>query len=136
MGENLEMMQQEYTVMVVDDDEDYCFLTKRILRRAGVFKQIITASNGLEALKKLLEINASGEDPPTLIFLDLKMPIMDGFEFLEEVSNLPELDLSKTRIFVMTSSVLPKDRERANIYPIAEFISKPLTKKILEDVLS
>ena len=130
------MMQQENTIMVVDDDEDYCFLTKKILKRAGVINQIITASNGLEALKKLLEINASGEGLPGLIFLDLKMPIMDGFEFLEEARNSTELDFSKTRIFLITSSVLPKDRERANTYPIAGYISKPLTPKVLEDLLS
>lgn len=129
-------MQQENTLMIIDDDDDYCFLTKKILQRAGVGQKIITASNGLEALKKLQEFNASEEDLPALIFLDLKMPIMDGFEFLEEVRKTDELDLSNTRIFVMTSSVLPKDKERANTYPIAGFISKPLTPKVLEDLFT
>lgn len=129
-------MQQEFTVMVIDDDEDYCFVSRKILQKAGIGKQVITASNGLEALKKLQEIAASGEKLPALIFLDLKMPIMNGFEFLEELSKATELDLSKTRIYTTTSSVLPEDKEKANKYPIAGFISKPLSKEILEGILS
>lgn len=121
--------------MVVDDDEDYCFVTKKILQKAGIEK-IITASNGLEALKKLRKITARGDKLPDLIFLDLNMPIMNGFEFLEEASKADELDLSQTRIFITTSSVLAKDKERANNYPIAGFISKPLTQKILGEILS
>lgn len=100
--------------MVVDDDEDYCFVTKKILQKSGIGKKIITAANGLEALKKLQEITASGEKLPDYIFLDLKMPIMNGFEFLEEAGKSAELDLSETRIFISTSSVLPKDKEKAN----------------------
>lgn len=128
-------MQQEYTVMVVDDDEDYCFVTKKILRKAGIEK-IVTASNGLEALKKLRKISTSGDKLPGLIFLDLNMPIMNGFEFLEEERKSDELDLGQTRIFITTSSVLPKDKERANNYPIDGFISKPLTQQVLGEILS
>lgn len=121
--------------MVVDDDGDNCFVTKKILQKAGTEK-IITASNGLEALKKLRKISTRGDKLPGLIFLDLNMPIMNGFEFLEEASKSTELDLSQIRIFITTSSVLQKDKEKANNYPIAGFISKPLTPQILGEILS
>lgn len=122
--------------MVVDDDDDYCFLTKKILQRAGAGKEIVTASNGLEALKKLQEISASGEKMPAFIFLDLKMPIMDGFEFLEEAAKPGGPDLSQTKVYLTTSSVLPKDRERAVNSPIAGFLIKPLTQHVLKGILT
>jgi CheY-like chemotaxis protein len=130
-----EQKQQPDLVLVVDDDDNWCYLSKRILQKAGVGKQVMTAPNGLEALKKLQAMVVNQEKLPDLIFLDIKMPVMDGFEFLERVTKTAELNLSQTRIFVLTSSSLPKDKERANGYPIAGFISKPLTPEILKDIL-
>jgi CheY-like chemotaxis protein len=132
---NLEKMQQINTVLVVDDDADWCFLAKIILKKAGVGKQIITAQNGLEGIKTLQAIVISGQRLPELIFLDIKMPVMDGFEFLEQTTKSADLDLSRTRIFVCSSSFHPKDKERANLYPVAGFISKPLTQEILKGIL-
>lgn len=130
-----ENLQQEFTIMVVDDDDDYCFVTKIMLRKAGIGKQIIVASDGQEALNKLYEFAATGEKLPSIIFLDLKMPVMDGFDFLEEATK-SDLNLSQTKIFVTTSSVLPKDKEKASAYPIAGFISKPLNHDVLRELLS
>ncbi|AHM58742.1 response regulator receiver domain-containing protein [Flammeovirgaceae bacterium 311] len=63
------------------------------------------------------------------------MPVMDGFEFLEEATSTPELNLSQTKIYVTTSSVLPKDKEKVAAYPIAGFIPKPLNQNILKEIL-
>ncbi len=117
----LEKLQQINTVMVVDDDDNWCFVSKKILQKAGVGKQIITANNGLDAIKKLQTFAANGEKLPELIFLDIKMPVMDGFEFLEEVSKTANLDFSQTKIFMYSSSFHAKDRERANLYPVSGF---------------
>ncbi|KAA5546778.1 response regulator [Adhaeribacter rhizoryzae] len=136
VGAKAEKVQPVNTVLVVDDEENWCFVIKRILQKAGVGNQIFTANNGLQALEKLKAIAATNEKLPELIFIDLKMPVMDGFEFLEEATQSPELDLSQTRIFVLTSSMLPQDKERANEYPIAGFISKPLTHQILTSIIS
>ncbi|PIQ21382.1 MAG: response regulator [Cytophagales bacterium CG18_big_fil_WC_8_21_14_2_50_42_9] len=135
VGVNSREMQAVNTVLVVDDEDNWCFVIKRILQKAGVGNQIWTACNGLEALEKLKTISATGEKLPELIFLDLKMPVMDGFEFLKEATQSVELNLSQTRIFILSSSSLSKDKERANAYPIAGFISKPLTQDILNDIL-
>lgn len=128
-------MLLDYTVMVVDDDEDYLYITEIILQRAGIVNRIITASNGLKALEMLRGMAAAGEKNPTVIFLDLKMPVMDGFGFLEEATCSTELNLDQTRIYVTTSSVLPKDKEKALAYPIAGFIPKPLNQNILREIL-
>ena len=135
MGIPAEMPQQVETVLVVDDDENCCFVAKKLLKKAAVGKQVVTAANGLDALEKLQGIAASGGRLPGLILLDIKMPVMDGFGFLEEVAKAPELDLRATRIYVCTSSFLAKDRERAGQYQVSGFITKPLTHEVLVDIL-
>jgi CheY-like chemotaxis protein len=128
-------LPQINTVLVVDDDDNWCYVTELLLQDCGVGKQIITAKNGLEAIKRLQAIATSAEKLPELIFLDIKMPVMDGFEFLDEVTKSASLDLSHTRIFMYTSSFLPKDKERASQYPVAGFLTKPLTEEVLRDIL-
>ena len=122
-------------VMVVDDDNDWCFVSKMILKKAGICKDIIVANNGREALTKLQTLTGNGEKLPDIIFLDIKMPVMDGFEFLGELSNLPHLDLSKTKIFICSSSLHPKDKEKAWQFPVAGFLTKPLTQEVLKEIL-
>lgn len=124
------------TIMVIDDDQDWCFVIKMILQRVGFGKKVITANNGLVALQKLQANAASGEKLPALIFLDLRMPVMDGFEFLDKITNLSEINLHQTKIFIVTSSNLPQDKEKAMGYTIAGFISKPLTPETLSDILN
>jgi CheY-like chemotaxis protein len=121
--------------MVVDDSESWRYLSKRILQKAGVGKPIITADNGLEAIKKLQMLLASRGKLPDLIFLDIKMPVMDGFEVLEEITKWPDLDLNQTRIFLCTTSTHFRDKERASQYPVGGYITKPLTQEIISNIL-
>lgn len=121
--------------MVVDDDDNWNYLSKRILQKAGVGKQIITATNGLEAIKKLQTLIAGGTRLPDLIFVDIKMPVMDGFAFLEEITHSKDLYPHHTRIFLCSSSLHSKDKEMAERYPIAGFITKPLTVELLHTIL-
>ena len=123
------------TILVVDDDETCCFLLKRSIQKTGFDQQIITAHTGLEALQKLQALAAAGDKLPGFIFLDIKMPVMNGFDFLEEVTHLAELNLSQTRIYMCTSSAYPKDKEQACLYPIAGFLTKPLTHEALYGIL-
>jgi CheY-like chemotaxis protein len=123
-------------ILVVDDDENWCFISKRMLSKASMGKEIITAKNGLEALNKLQQYAANGEKLPELIFLDIKMPVMDGFEFLEELSSLDNLNLSDTKIFICSSSLHPKDQERAAQHAVAGFLSKPFTTDVLSAIMA
>lgn len=128
--------QQIQTVLVVDDDDNWCFISERLLKKTGVGKEIITANNGQVAFEKLQAMAASGEDMPDLILLDIKMPVMDGFGFLDELTKSKDLDISRTRIFICSSSFLPKDKERATHYPVVEgFIIKPLTQEDLKAIV-
>lgn len=123
------------TVLVVDDDQNWCFIANKLLKKAGVVNKVLTAGNGLDAFAKLRTMAANGEKLPDLILLDIMMPVMDGFGFLDEVAKAPEIDLGQTRIYMCTSSFLAKDKERAALFPVAGFITKPLTQETLNDIL-
>lgn len=127
--------QQIDKVLVVDDDDNWCFLTKIVLEDSGVGNQILTAHNGEEALNELQKILAQGEKLPELIILDLKMPVMDGFEFLDEFTKLTLWNLNQTKVFISSSSCLSKDKQRAETYPISGFVTKPLTEENLRVIL-
>ncbi len=121
--------------MVIDDDPDWLFVIRKMIKQSGFDKPILTATNGLEALQQLNVMVANGDKLPELIFLDIKMPVLDGFEFLEEITKSHVIDFSHMQVFVCSSSFHPQDKERANSYPVAGFISKPLTPQLLKDLL-
>jgi CheY-like chemotaxis protein len=123
-------------ILVVDDDENWCFISKRMLKKAGEGMEITTAKNGLQALEYLQTLLDKGDKLPELIFLDIKMPVMDGFEFLEEISKSESIDLKDTRIIICSSSMHPKDQERSTLYPVDGFINKPFTAEILNEILA
>ncbi len=78
------------TVLVIDDEDNWCYVTKILLQDTGAVKRVLTANNGLEALKKLQDSIVNGEKMPELIMVDIKMPVMDGFAFLEHLTKMPE----------------------------------------------
>ena len=121
-------------ILLVDDDEVTKFLSLRIFKKAGINAEILPANHGLEALDIVKEAYRRAQSL-ALILLDIKMPVMDGFEFLEKVTRLPDLNLSQTKIYMCTSSQHPKDKEQAYLYPIAGFLTKPLTLKIFKEIL-
>lgn len=121
--------------LLVDDDDTAIYLNKTIFSRLEATEKLLVARNGFEALT-LLTQNCPGENCPTLILLDVNMPIMNGFEFLEAYKEL-ELEQKKmTIIFMLTSSLNPRDLEKVQKSNIAGFINKPLTKKALQEIIS
>ena len=123
------------TVLVVEDDETSRFIANSILRRMGLGKEILTANNGLEALKLLKEICVQS-NCPELILIDIKMPVMDGFELLMALNESREVDISNSKIVLLTSSASPKDIERAQSYPFTTYMHKPLTKEKLQQIMT
>lgn len=128
-------MPQIDTVLIVDDEDNWRYVTKILFQDTGAVSSVIKANNGLEALKKLQNSIANGEKLPELIILDIKMPIMDGFQFLESLAKMLSLNQNGTKIYITTSSFLAKNKERAKLYPIAEYITKPLTEEIIKSIL-
>lgn len=123
------------TICIIDDDKIFTFATKRLLSINDCCDRIIEFKNGKEALKGLKSILSSETDVPDIIFLDLNMPIMDGWEFLDEFKTLKKLD--NTKIYILTSSIDPADIEKSKTYTlISDFITKPINKDKLEKIIN
>lgn len=120
-------------IFLVDDDELFNIIHKEILKKMKVAEEMVICLNGKDALSKLELLTAS--QFPELIFLDIDMPVMNGFDFLKEFGEKYGEEASKTRIFMLTSSYLQKDMDKANEYKISGYILKPLTKeKVIEAI--
>ncbi|MEI7508475.1 MAG: response regulator [Flavobacterium sp.] len=128
------------TVFLIDDDHVIQYLNRHIMQSVFFCKNIIEAYNGLDALeyyKKLEHSKNISIDMPEIIFLDLNMPLMDGWEFYEIFKKKYPEYLEKTKIIFLTSSINPEEKKRAlKNKNIVAFISKPLTEKILIDVIN
>jgi CheY-like chemotaxis protein len=122
------MSKKGLHVLMVDDDDLNNILVKEIILNTLPTKKIICETSGWEALDYLQNCRKTG-DFPDLIIVDVKMPEMDGFEFLERYEKL--FDKSKTtRITIATSSLLDYERTKATKSPLVNlFINKPLDEK-------
>lgn len=122
---------------IIDDDPIFIYSTKRIMKEIDFCEEIIVFNNGQEAIDGLRKISQLGTKLPEVIFLDINMPVMTGWEFLDEVIKLPTNNLEKTLIFIISSSVDPRDLEKVKNYDyVNNYILKPITPNDLEDVLN
>lgn len=123
-------------VLLVDDDPTVNFLNQRLLSRLNVSREVYVAQNGMEALTQLTtHCQAESVSCPALVLLDLNMPVMDGFQFLEAYQHLPVAQRQGTSIIILTSSMLPADQARAQQLSVVGFLNKPLTRESLSAVL-
>jgi CheY-like chemotaxis protein len=123
------------SVLLVDDDEINNFISIKLIKKALLNTEIMACLNGKFAIDQLVEIQR--KDPaklPDYILLDINMPIMNGWEFLDEYKRLNIDPSGKTKIFIISSSVFSNDINKARSYPLVkDFISKPLNvDKIVE----
>lgn len=121
-------------ILLVDDDETTHFLTQRILKRAEIEVDMLTAKHGQEALSIVKEV-CQNEKCPELILLDIQMPVMDGFEFLAELQKSADLSSAPLKIVLLSSSTHQLDVARAKQFPVIDFIEKPLTPEKLSRFL-
>lgn len=121
-------------ILLIDDDFTTNYLHKKIISKSEIDLPIEVANNGKEGIDKLLELNKTINDKDTivLIFLDINMPIMDGWGFLEIFNEIkPTLNFN-TNLFIVSSSINPDDEDRAKSNPeVIDYLPKPLTVDIL-----
>lgn len=126
------------SVLLIDDDEPTNIFTSIILEDAGCADKVHIAQGGKEALNFLSDCIQKGTASclPDLIFLDINMPAMDGWEFLEEYQKLKEEKLQNPVIVMLTTSLNPDDRMKATQRPdVSFFETKPLTDEKLRNIL-
>lgn len=111
-----------FCILLIDDDPSINFLNKKIIEMANVEAQVCDVTQASDALSQI----SDGKLNPSLILLDINMPTMDGWQFLEQYEQLPEA--RKSKIIVLSSTINPTDKQKAeNSSLITNFYSKPLS---------
>lgn len=131
------MKSKVNSILLVDDDEPTNFINKIIIKKTERAENVIAVKSGFAALDYLNKRREKGVPNPDLIFLDINMPAMNGWEFLEEYRGLPEGQKSNTFIVMLTTSDNPDDRNKASMYKeIWEYETKPLTIDKMERIIN
>lgn len=126
------------SILLIDDDEITNFYNQHIIEKMGIASHVHFELHGEAGLKYLTEKKAYQPDyqRPDLILLDINMPVMNGFEFLEAYQKLPEEDTGGFLIVMLTTSMLTVDRERAEKYGcLSDFYTKPLDAGQLNEIV-
>jgi len=122
-------------VMLVDDNDTDNFISKRIIEITEFAKEVIIKNSGKSALD-YLENNKENKDKlPNIIFLDINMPIVDGFVFLYEFERFPAIIKNKCKVIILSSSDNKRDIDKiVNNNHVVKFVTKPLTEAALQEV--
>lgn len=129
-------MRKIEKVCIIDDDPIFIYGTKRLMAEIDFCETIVIYQNGQDAIDGLKGITANGEKFPSVIFLDLNMPIMSGWEFLDDFIKIPNHNRDKVIIYIISSSVDPRDLERIKNYKVVNnYILKPMSKEDLNSIL-
>lgn len=123
-------------VMVVDDNEVDRYIAARNIKKYGFADEVIVKESARAALDYMLSLENTPEDLPQIIFLDIRMPEIDGFGFLEEYEKLPDSVKINSIVMMLTTSLNPDDHEKAkNNRYVNRFLNKPLDKEKLEEII-
>lgn len=129
-------MNKVRSTCIIDDDHIFVYGTKRLIKEIGFSDKILVYNNGQEAIDGLNQMTANGEELPSVIFLDLNMPIMNGWEFLDDFVKIPNNSREKVTVYMISSSVNPRDLERIKGYHIVtDYILKPMSSEDLKRIL-
>ena len=120
--------------MLIDDNPDDNFFHEREIRKTNLASNVIAMNSGMQALEYL---RSKTEPHADLIFLDINMPGMNGWEFLEEYNQLGKELQSHAIVMMLTTSQNPDDKVKAEISGnVSEYITKPLTKEIFKEIVA
>jgi CheY-like chemotaxis protein len=124
-------------VMIVDDTEVDRFIATRNIKKHGFAEEVIAKESAKAALEYLNQCHDNPDNLPQLIFLDIRMPEMDGFDFLAHYERLPESVKKNCIIMMLSTSLNPDDHARAeqNQY-VNQFVNKPLDKEKINTLIN
>lgn len=129
-------MEKLKKILLIDDDTINNFIVINKLKNIGLVENTVSVLNGQEGIDYLQKCILENADFPELILLDINMPILDGWGFLDEFSKLEKTYQNKTSIYMVSSSVYNEDIEKSKKYScIKMFISKPLVRERLREII-
>lgn len=123
-------------VLLIDDDKATNFFNQRVVTKHECFHQVNTVQSGIAALEYLNAVENNTATKPDLIFLDINMPAMNGWEFLIEFAKLDQKLTQGIKVILLSTSSNPDDvRESSKNHSVDDFINKPLSLDLLDHVL-
>jgi two-component system, chemotaxis family, chemotaxis protein CheY len=124
-------------VALVDDDKIFQFTASKTISALEITDKILQFDNGEEALKYLVSNAGIEESLPDYIFLDINMPFVDGWMFLQDFAGLSQNLTKKISIYMVSSSIDPRDIQRARSIPeVTEYITKPVSREKFLELLN
>jgi len=128
-------MARYKNILLVEDDPITIMVCDRIITMSAFADKVTSCENGKYALDHLLRIIENNEPIPEIIFLDINMPVMNGWDLLEEFEKIKDQFSTLPRIYILSSTVDPEDYKRAKSFDaVVDFISKPLSKDFLDEI--
>ncbi len=131
------MEPQKRHFIIIDDSKLDCFIEEKMVRNTGMSEKITIFQNALEALE-LIKVRLHPEGlPKTVLLVDIQMPVMNGFEFVEAFEQLPENIQERYIVYIATSSTNENDLSRMRSYKsVVSLMNKPLATKTIIERLS
>jgi CheY-like chemotaxis protein len=124
-------------MFLVDDDDTFIYISQKIIAKTELVQEINTFENGLAALSFFKANKDNKTLLPELLFLDLSMPVMDGWEFLDEYEKINIENKKDITIYICSSSISPNDLIRTKKYDyVKDFIIKPITQEKLTQIVA
>jgi two-component system, chemotaxis family, chemotaxis protein CheY len=125
------------TVCLIDDDAIYQFMAKKIIELVNPEQRVISFSNGQHAINYFNQPRLASDELPDIIFLDINMPVMDGWDFLEAYTQVHHHLQKPIEIYMVSSSVNETDLNRSRSYNIVkDYIIKPLDREMMTEILA
>jgi len=123
--------------IIIDDSQLDCFIGEKIIQNTGTFSSVKSYTQATEAYEVIKNSDPNAAETMTIIVLDIQMPVMNGFQFVEAFERLPEDIRSNFAIFMFSSSINENDKNRLENHPcIRKFYGKPISKDIVASIVS